>query len=91
MAQLISEIKPKARKQHDCMASEFITNYGDLRGLTFTFPECRAIIKARENNWKIQKGEIYIRQACVMDGEIYTFKAIPEIHKICIKYDYYEL
>lgn len=91
MTQLISQKEPKARKNYNCMASEFIRNCGNLRGLTFTFSEWRAIISARNNNWEVKKGEIYIRQYCEYEGRTYSFIAIPEIHKICIKYDYYEI
>lgn len=91
MTEIIKQTKPKARKNHYCMASEWLNQCGNLRGLTFTFSEWRAIIKARDNNWEIQKGDIYINQRNVDCGDIFTFKAIPEIHEICIKYDYYDL
>jgi len=73
------------------MASDWIVN-GDLSE-TFRccdWTEKRAIIKARRNNWKIQPGQRYIRQAVVWEGRLGTFKAIPEMHDICVKYDLYE-
>lgn len=82
---------PKARKTYRCMASDWIVN-GDLyeifRGCTRE--ERRAIVKARRNRWSIQPGQIYVRQAMVWDGRMGTFKAIPEMHDICLKYDLYE-
>lgn len=81
-----------AKKDYDCMACEWIDH--DLRDIiqsnNFTFTELRAIATAKENNWKILKGQRYGRQAMVSDGEFYLFKFIPEIHEICVKYDLYE-
>ena len=31
-----------------------------------------------------------IHQTAKYEGQIYTFKAIPEIHKICVEYDVYD-
>ena len=86
MIEVLSESKPKARKNYDCMASEFILNNG-VDGMGFTRPELRSISKARKNGYKILKGEIYMRQNNKFDGELYTFKAIPAIAEICFKYD----
>jgi hypothetical protein len=86
MPELISQTKPKARKSYNCEASQFLTIDGLPLGLTFK--ELRAVVTARKNIWKILKGEIYLRQCC-KDGDVYTFRAIPEIHEICIKYDIY--
>ena len=81
MADLIQELRPKARKDYICEASVWINELGDLRDYTFTFSEWRAVINARDNNFDIKKGDIYIRQ-CISDGgELRTFKAIPEIHE----------
>lgn len=91
MVETILQTFPKARKEHDCMASEWLNQCGNLRGLTFTFSEWRAIIKARDNNWTIKKGEVYTNQRNVQDGEIFTFKSITAIHEICCKYDYYDI
>jgi hypothetical protein len=80
-----------ARKVHHCMASEWIIN-GDLHE-TFrccTWEEKKDIIRAKRNNWKIQPGQKYMRQAMVWEGKLGTFKAIPEMHDICIEYDLYQ-
>ena len=87
---LIHQTTPVARKTHYCNACEFVFN-GDInRG--FTFSEYRAIIKARNNGYRILKGEKYIRQFIgdSISGEVWSFKAIPDIHAICLKYDFYE-
>jgi len=77
--------KPKARKNYDCMACEWIRE-GEIRS-GYTFSEYRAIIRARNNNWEIQKGDVYSQATCRQDGEFYTWRAIPEIEAICFKYD----
>lgn len=92
MIETLKQTMLKARKNHDCMACEWINNAGvPLRGYTFTFSEWRALINARENNWQIQKGDLYLNQRNIDCGDIFTFKAIPAIHDICIKYDYYDV
>jgi len=82
---------PKARKSYNCMASEWITN-GDLSE-TFrccNWDEKRDIIRARRNKWRIQPGQKYLRQAIIFEGRMDTFRAIPAMHDICIKYDLYQ-
>lgn len=82
---------PTAKKIHDCDASLWIVN-GDLHE-TFrccTWEEKKDIIRAKRNGWKIQPGQKYLRQAVVFEGRMSTFKAIPEMHDICVKYDIYE-
>lgn len=89
MIQILSESEPVARKPYDCMACEWILN-GGIDGEGFTRPELRALSKARKNKWQIVKGQKYIRQNNKLGDDIYTFKAIPEIHDICLKHDLYE-
>ena len=80
----------KARKQYDCMACDWLFNMGIREsGIKFTFSEYRSIIKAKQNNHKIQVGENYLYQFNVDGGDNWSFRAIPEIHKICLKYDLY--
>ena len=88
MIELISESKPKARKERVCMACEFA--FGAIGYETFSFSELRILVKARKANYRIQKGQVYVRQNNIYDGEFYTFKAIPEVHQICIDHDLYE-
>lgn len=89
MIELIRQTEPTARKEHRCDACEFLlqdlcSTVGEL-----TFSEKRDVVKARRNSWKIKKGQKYINQVCKYD-DIYTVKAIPEIHAICLKYGLYE-
>ena len=37
----------------------------------------------------IKKGQIYIKQFNVMDGQLYSFNTLPIINKICEKYNFY--
>lgn len=72
------------------MASDFIREGGANRLAELcTFTEKRQIVKAKQNRWKILKGNKYIRQSVKYEGRIYTFKAIPDMHKLCLKYDWY--
>lgn len=77
----------KARRDHRCGACEFLSD--DYRFGTWTFAEMRLIIKAKQDGWKIKKGQSYIRQYNTESGEVWTFKCRPEIHQICIKHDLY--
>lgn len=86
---VLSELKPKARKEHKCMACDFA--FEAIGYESFTFTEMRELVKARKANCRIQKGQVYIKQNNIFDGEIYTFKAIPEIHQICIDHNLYEV
>jgi hypothetical protein len=88
MITVLSESEPTARKDYDCDACAWVLNNG-IYGMGFTMKEKRALVKARRNRWKIIKGQKYIKQGNVQNGEIYTFKAIPEIHEICLKHDLY--
>ena len=88
MSELISERKPIARKDHDCMACEFIFSEG-VNGFGYSFQELRIIAKAKKNMCKIKKGDKYINQTMRYEGELYTFKAIPEMHLICLNHDLY--
>ena len=86
---VLSESRPIARKEHECMACDFILASG-INGFGYSFSELSLIVKAKRKGYKISKGDKYIRQNNVFDGELYTFKAIPEMHDICVKYELYE-
>ncbi len=88
MCDLISEKILTARKDHDCMAYAWIDNFCDLEDLTPD--EKQLYLKAKENKGLIKKGEKYVRQCLNDGGRLFTFKAIPELHNICLKYDMYE-
>jgi hypothetical protein len=88
MMEVVSETMPVARKQHDCMASEWVMNsYGDFK---FTFSELRTIAKAKKNSFKIKPGQKYIRQFNRDCGDVWTYTAIPKMHQICIDHGIYD-
>lgn len=87
MVEIIHESRPIARKAYWCNACEFIQENGDYTG--FAMSDLRLIVKARRAGWKIQPGQRYIRQFNRDSGETWTFRAIPEMHEICRKYDLY--
>ena len=89
MTELLSESRPIARKEHDCMSCEFIINSG-WSGDDWTPEEQKEVKAALADKWKIKKGERYVRQSVKQDGEIHTFRAKEAMHKICIKYDFYD-
>ncbi len=85
------EVQPRARKGYFCMAAEQLLN-GDFKEVfrCCTYAEKKSIVRAKRNQWRIQPGQRYIRQAVVWEGQLGTFRAIPEIHGICTKYNLYE-
>ena len=87
--EVIQESRPTARKDHICNASEILYESLPYMIDEMSFKEKRAVVKARRNKWHIKKSAVYVRQVNKMDGEVYTFKAIPDIHQICIDHDLY--
>ena len=81
---------PKARKNYECMASDWIQNCLSEVIEDCDFSEKRELVKARRNKWKIVKGERYLRQTMIFEGEMTTFRAIPAMHDICVKCDIYQ-
>lgn len=88
MIEVIYEQTVTARKDHRCMACEFLLQVHNLHG-RLTPEEERAVSRAWADGWKIKKGQEYIRQVNKHEGDVYTFKARPDIHGICLKYDFY--
>jgi len=89
MVTVLSEGMPKARKAHRCDASECLLMAG-IDVMDFTMTERRALVMMRRNGWRILKGQRYTRQSNVREGRLYTFKASPEMHQLCLDYDLYE-
>ncbi len=87
--EVLSEKTPVAKKNYECMACEWLNNSGYATKQDLTEDEWMEYKKAESKGFKISIGETYILQNNKFDGDIYTFKAIPEIHDICIKYDLY--
>lgn len=91
MVQLIAAQARKARKDHHDDSAEFILEALDyLRSCgKLKFGELRAIAELKANNWKIKRGQVYTKQFNKTEGQTYTFKTLPIILKICIKYKLY--
>jgi hypothetical protein len=89
MVKVLSESEPVAKKAHDCDACTWVMNSG-WNGMGLSFAELRSIAKAKRNKWRVVKGQKYLRQTNVQSGDIFTFKAIPAIHAICLAHDYYD-
>ncbi len=82
-----------ARKKYTCNACEWISEWIGHAGCydyEFTYAELREIVKARRNAWSIVPGQEYIKQPQIYDGHFFVWRAIPAIHRICLKYDLYE-
>lgn len=90
MITVIHQYKYKARKNYNCDACNNLFE-SDICDLGLTFTEYRSVVKAKQNNSRILKGETYLRQFNRDDSNnTWVFRAIPEIHEICIKYKLYE-
>lgn len=90
--EVLRECKPIARKEYTCDACLWLTSdyWWRLEKGLFTFNELKEIVKAKQSNWNIQKGQRYRKLIIKDGGEFYVFKAIPAIDDICQKYDFYE-
>ena len=86
MVTVIHQQNPIARRDYDCDACVFISD--DIPD-NLTFGELRIIARARQNGWKIKKGERYLRQFNTDGADTWTFRSIPGIAAICQKYDLY--
>jgi len=89
MAYIIKESRPKAAKDYICDACEFVFADG-LRGFVQhhspTFAEIRTLIKAREAGYMIKAEETYVKQYNTDGGTPWTYRAIPAVHEIALKY-----
>lgn len=89
--EVIRETTPKAGKEYDCEACLWIINSSSISDdYPFTFGEKRLLVRARRERWRIQSGQVYLRQVNKFDGDLLTFRARPEIHALCLKYHVYE-
>ena len=83
-----TEIK-KSKKEHDCdscfVIQQEIYNGSSLMG-KLTIKEKLSIAIALSENFKIQKGQPYIKIACSCDGDMQVTKNRPEILAIVEKY-----
>lgn len=87
--QILSDSLHRSKKDRDCNASHFVRQYLDdcptYTGISFS--DLRHIVLARQNNWKIKAVDIYRSYVIKQDGEIYRLGEIPEMARICTKYE----
>lgn len=102
MVQLIAAQARKARKDRHDDSAEFIIEameyirIGKFPGRhvgapwqKMSFSELRSIARLKANNWRIVKGQLYIKQFNKQQGQYYTFYTLPDILRICVKYKLY--
>ena len=87
---IIHGTTPRARKNYSCIACDFLFAVDFPSELGLTYAEKRAVVQARQRNYKILKGEKYIRQFNTDGSHTWTFRAIPDIHSICLKHGLYK-
>ena len=79
-----------ARKQYDCSASEWLSNYGSLSEIMndyeMSFADKRKIVIANRENYKIFPGTKYLEQVGVYDGDFCCLKCRLDIVEIVNKY-----
>ena len=80
-----------ARKQYDCTASEWITNYGSLSELMddyeMPFSDRRKLVIMDWERYKIFPGTKYAEHAFIQEGEFFCLQARLDAEEICRKYD----
>jgi len=83
----------KSRNEYSCDAWEFLSEcYDDFRRTgQLSFSEWRAIAVAKATKGKVFKGQPYVYQFNEQDGITYTFRAIPAIHAICVRFNLYDI
>jgi hypothetical protein len=84
------ETNPKARKDYQCQASDWIMNSVGLDPDYFEPEDYAKIEIAQGKDFKILKGETYVKVTGKFDGEFATFRAIPDLNEICIRYKLYD-
>jgi len=87
MSLLRSETR-KARKRHNCDAWEHYCNssYGDNE---FTPDELEVIKGVQSDGGQILPGMQYVYQSSVDADGFCEFRARPDMHAICLKYNLY--
>lgn len=79
---------PIARKDYHCQASEFVRdcwNDADISSLPQVEQDAFALAKL--HNFRILKGERYIKQISIYDGSYGIFRGIPDMVDLCHKYE----
>lgn len=75
----------RARRSYDCDLAGFVGDVNFPRGMKFS--EIRQLIIYQRNRRKILKGDTYVRQFNILEGDTYTWRANKAIWDIFCKYD----
>lgn len=86
----IIETTHLARKDYECHACKAFTTWGDIDDYELTDEENIIFKMARADDFKIKKGQKYVRQVFDSGDQLITYRAIPEIHQIAIKYKMFD-
>ena len=79
---------PTASKKYPCDASIWFINSG-LDDSELEPSDLEIVNRVRGDKYMIQPGEKYIKQVGKWEGDFSTFRANPDIDRICHKYDLY--
>ena len=88
MDTLLTNKRPVARKEYNCMASDWIRECG-WEDSDWSVDEATVIANAKRDDWMIRKGTRYVYQTGLFDGEIVTFRARVDLHAICVRHNLY--
>ena len=93
MNKILKETFYKAKKDYPCTACYIMLQVDGFENLCTQYnlilEEVEVFTKVKESGFKILKGETYLYQTGVYDGDFYSHKAIPAIHDICLKRGFY--
>lgn len=90
MSKLLYEKIVKARGTYYCDAARFMFEAIYNNDAQVTAEDFEVFMKHKNNNFVIKRGSHYLLQKLVNDcHKFYEFRAIPEIHDMCIKYGFY--
>lgn len=86
--ELANHSTPVARKEYRCEAWPFIDNSGYVE-LDFDAEEWEVIQIAKAENFKIKKGDKYVKITGKWEGDFEVFRARADLDAICHKYELY--
>ena len=91
MSRVISKSEPVAQKNYGCDACVWIVEYPEIiDDCEMSFTDKRIVVKARQNGWRVMKGEKHLQFTIVScDGDLISVRCIKAINDLCKKYDIY--
>lgn len=93
MIQCIRTTERIARKEHICDGFRDVfrsLGFRDLQEIVTDTSELVFLIEMKDRGYKIQKGERYLEEAYVGDGELYTLRVSKPMKEIMDKYNLYD-